>query len=162
MEKSNPLSKFFRTPSVYAKLPSNGKWYPEGAIDLPIGGQIPVYPMTAQDEIMIRTPDALMNGEGLVHVIASCCPNIKTPWEMPVVDVEAMLVAIRIASYGESMTVPHKCSNCGEISDYEVSLPQLMDQYRCPNYGHVSLNGLTIHLKPITLRQKKRCQYVSI
>ena len=55
----NPLAKHFRQPAIYLQLPSGGKYWPDGSIDLPLNGQIPVYPMTTRDEISIRTPDAL-------------------------------------------------------------------------------------------------------
>ena len=45
----NPLSQFFRQPSIYIKLPSQGNYYPEGAIEMPQNGELPVLPMTAID-----------------------------------------------------------------------------------------------------------------
>ena len=62
----NPLAKHFRQPILYLKLPSNGRWYPEGSVELPVTGEIPVYAMTARDEITLKTPDALMNGTSTV------------------------------------------------------------------------------------------------
>ena len=76
INSSNPLAKHFRQPALYIKLPSSGRFWPDGSIEIPLNGEIPVYPMTAKDEIMIRTPDALLNGAGTVSVIQSCCPNI--------------------------------------------------------------------------------------
>ena len=65
----NPLKQYFRRPAVYLKLPSGGLGYPEGTIDMPDTGELPVYPMTAIDEITSRTPDALFNGTAVVEVI---------------------------------------------------------------------------------------------
>ena len=48
----------------------------DGAIQIPTT-RIPVLPMSTRDEITINTPDALMNGQGVVDMIHSCCPNIK-------------------------------------------------------------------------------------
>jgi hypothetical protein len=59
--------------------------------------------MTTKDEITLKTPDALLNGQGVVNVIESCCPAIKDAWAMPSIDVDATLIAIRIASYGNQM-----------------------------------------------------------
>ena len=100
---ANPLAKHFRQPAIYMKLPSQGRFWPSEALNLPATGAIPVYPMTAKDEIVLRTPDALMNGQGIIDVIQSCCPNIVDAWRMPSIDVDAVLVAIRIASYGNQM-----------------------------------------------------------
>ena len=81
ISNNNPLTKFFRQPAIYLKLPSNGAFWPNDAIELPLTGEIPVYPLTTKDEIILRTPDALLNGEGVVEVIQSCCPSIKDAWQ---------------------------------------------------------------------------------
>ena len=101
--QSNPLAKHFRQPALYVKLTSNGSFWPDGSLDLPVTGEIPIYPMTTKDEITLRTPDALINGTSVVKVIESCAPNIKDAWKMPTVDVDSTLIAIRIASYGPKM-----------------------------------------------------------
>ena len=74
----NPLSKQFRRPSLYFKLPSGGKFYQPGAIDLPDNKELPVYPMTAIDEITSKTPDALYNGTAVVDIIKSCACFAKS------------------------------------------------------------------------------------
>ena len=79
----NPLFKHFRKPSIYLKLPSAGQFYTPGSLDLPVTKEIPVYPMTVKDELTLRTPDAVLNGQGMVEIIKSCAPNIKDPWKMP-------------------------------------------------------------------------------
>ena len=95
MDATNPLNKYFRQASVFITLPSAGQYWPEGTLVMPETGQLPVYPMTTRDEITLKTPDALMNGTGMVEVIQSCCPNIKNAWEMPSVDVDTVLIAVR-------------------------------------------------------------------
>lgn len=145
----NPLSKHFRRPAIYFKLPSNGKFWPDNALDMPVTGEIPVYPMTAGDEVTLKTPDALMNGEGIISVIKSCCPNIKDPWQMPSVDVDATLVAIRIASYGTTLNLATKCPACGEEHDYDADLSGITEKITCPDYNTpIEFEGLKIKLKP--------------
>ena len=74
----NPLQAYFRRPAIYVQLPSGGKFNEPGELEIPENGESPVYPMTAKDEILMRTPDALMNGATTVEVIQSCCPNINS------------------------------------------------------------------------------------
>jgi hypothetical protein len=146
---SNPLSKHFRRPAIYFKLPSGGKFWPEGSLNLPVNGEIPVYPMTTADEVTLKTPDALMNGMGVVNVIQSCCPNIINAWKTPSIDVDAVLVAIRIASYGQSMTIGSKCPSCGEEHDYDIELSSILNQVGTPDYSiPVEYDGLKIKLHP--------------
>jgi len=100
IKKANPLANYFRQPKMYMRLPSHGQFYPEGALDTSEIDEYPVYAMTAKDELMFKTPDALMNGQATVEVIKSCIPAIKNPWQMPSLDLDAVLIAIRIATYG--------------------------------------------------------------
>ena len=102
-QSANPLKQFFRQPVIYLRLPSNGEFWPEGSLIMPANRELPVYPMTAIDEITYRTPDALYNGQAVINVIQSCIPNIRNAWGMPAIDTNAILVAIRIASYGHEL-----------------------------------------------------------
>jgi hypothetical protein len=151
MENSNPLIKYFRQPAIYLKLPSEGRYWPEGSLDLPLNNEIPVFPLTTKDEIILRTPDALLNGSGVVEVIQSCCPNIKDAWQTPSIDVDAILIAIRIASFGEKMDSETKCPHCGETNEHEVQLLGMLSNIVCPTYNKIavtSLPELHIKLKP--------------
>jgi len=145
----NPLSKHFRQPAIYIKLPSNGKYWPNGSLELPVTGEIPVYPMTARDEITLRTPDALLNGQGVVDIIQSCCPNIRDAWKMPSIDVDAVLLNIRIASYGNQMDFDTICPKCNEENNFAIELSGLVNQIAMPDYTSVvEIDGLKIRLKP--------------
>lgn len=147
----NPLAKHFRQPSIYFKLPSGGSYWPDGSVEIPLTGEIPVFPMTTRDEITIRTPDALLNGESVVNVIQSCCPNIKDAWKMPSIDVDATLIAIRIASYGQEMDVDTICPNdtCKHENNHGLDLTGLLETIKAPNYDNpVEVQNLKIKLKP--------------
>jgi phage FluMu protein Com len=114
-------------------------------VEIPVNGELPVYPMTARDEITLRTPDALLNGQGVVDVIQSCCPNIKNAWRMPSVDVDATLIALRIASYGPGMDLTSKCPKCSETNEFTINLNTVLDGIRMPSYtekidcGHIKV-----------------------
>lgn len=123
----NPLTQFMRQASIYIKLPSGGLYYPAGAIQLPENKEIAVMPMSTRDEITVNTPDALMNGQGVVDMIHSCCPSIKNAWAIPIVDLDTILIGIRIASYGEKMEYTSTCPKCENADNYEIDLRQFMD-----------------------------------
>jgi hypothetical protein len=103
----NPLNQYLRQPAIHLKLPSGGEYWPMGTLEMPITGEVPILPMSTRDEIVLNTPDALMNGQGVVDVIHSCVPNIKNAWAMPAMDLDAVLIAIRIATYSEKMSYSH-------------------------------------------------------
>jgi hypothetical protein len=148
---NNPLFKHFRQPALYIKLTSGGKYWKEGALELPVTGEIPVYPMTTKDEITLKTPDALVSGTSVVEVIQSCCPNIKNAWEMPSIDVDSTLIAIRMASYGQYMAVSSKCPKCNEEHDYDIDLAKVLAGVQIPDYNQtVDIDStLSIKLKPM-------------
>ena len=147
----NPLAQYMRQASIYIKLPSKGQYYGPGAIQIPDNHEIPVLPMSTRDEITINTPDALMNGQGVVDMIHSCCPNIKNAWLMPITDLDTVLIGIRIASYGEKMDYTSTCSKCNNVDEYEIDLRQFMDMpvdislYANP----FDYKGMKIFVKPL-------------
>lgn len=150
---NNPLRQYFRQPAIYIKLPSGGKNYPEGTLEWPPNSELPVYPMTAVDEITYRTPDALFNGTAVVDVIKSCIPNILDPWHMPATDVDTALVAIRIASYGHTMEFETVCPHCTESSEFGLDLRTVLDQMRSPDYSRTIKQGdLEVFFKPMTYK----------
>jgi hypothetical protein len=152
--EANPLSKYFRQPKLYIQLPSQGKWYAQGAIDYPENGELPVYSMTAKDELQFKTPDALLNGQATVDVIQSCMPNIKDAWKMPSIDLDVALIAIRLATYGEMMTLTLKTPVTGEEKEMQVDLRQLLDNFANLDYSDtVQMPEMTIKLRPLTYRE---------
>ena len=159
---ANPLARHFRQPSIYIKLTSGGQFWKEGAVDLPAMGEIPVLPMTAKDEITLRTPDALINGTSVVQVIQSCCPNINDAWEMPSIDVDSTLIAIRIASYGPKMSITATCPKCNEEHDYDVDLQEALADIKAPDYNQTitSPDGLEFKFRPLTYLQVSKAGVV--
>jgi len=152
--ENNPLRAYFRRPSIYIKLPSGGNYYPPGTLEKSANGEYPVFPMTAVDEISYRTPDALFNGQALVDVVQSCVPNIKNAWAVPSLDLDAILVAIRIASYGHSMDVDTTCPSCNEEALYSLDLRTVMENLKAPKFNEPLLVGdLEVHFKPLSYKQ---------
>lgn len=145
---ANPLFKHFRQPTIYLKLPSQGRFWPNAAIEIPVTGELPIYPMTVKDEISIKTPDALMNGSGVVDVIQSCCPSIKNAWATPLIDLDAILIAIRSASYGHIMDIDTTCPNCSAENSHSVDLRVLLDSIHAPDYNPVTIDNLVFQFKP--------------
>jgi len=151
MEKptNNPLFKHFRQPAIYLKLPSQGRFYPDGSLQLSVTGDIPVYPMTVKDELTLKTPDALMNGEGMAAVIRSCCPTILDPWYIPAVDLDAIFIAIRLASYGTGMDINTTCPKCKEENDHTINLTTVLENVTAADYSEQpNINNLIFKFKP--------------
>lgn len=160
--ENNPLIKYFRQPAIYIRLPSGGRWWKDGSVEIPVNGELPVYPMTTKDEIVLKTPDALMNGSGVADVIQSCCPNIKDPWEMPSVDTDALLIAIRIASYGHAMDFDSKCPHCNHENRHAKDLRDSLAAVQCPDYDTpVTVDDLSIKLRPTRYAESNRSKQIN-
>jgi hypothetical protein len=154
VKKVNPLANYFRQPKMYVRLPSHGRFYPEGALDTSEIDEYPVYAMTAKDELMFKTPDALMNGQATVEVIKSCVPAIKDPWAMPSLDLDAILIAIRIASYGESMDINATCPKCRHFNEFSLNLVEYLDRISSITYdGTLEVPPLQVHIRPYTYKE---------
>lgn len=150
----NPLSKYFRQPKVYLSLPSKGQYYPSDALEFNENNEYPVFAMTAKDEMTIKTPDALLNGQATADVIQSCVPAIKNGWAVPSLDIDAILIAIRIATYGEKMDITTKTPVTGEEKDFQVDLKIMLDQVSSFDFNDVvTYQDLKINLRPLSYRE---------
>jgi hypothetical protein len=152
--QNNPLKQYFRRPAIYLKLPSGGNNYPEGVIIMTETGELPVYPMTAIDEITSKTPDALFNGSAIVDIIHSCIPNIKDPWQLTSVDLDAVLIAIRSAANGSELEMETICPACNEDAKYGLNLVGLLSTIKSGDYEtELAVNDLLIKFRPLTFKE---------
>ena len=154
MQQPNPLQKYFRQPKVYITLPSKGKYYKPGALDIPETGEFPVYAMTAKDELTMKTPDALLNGQATVDVIRSCVPNIVDPWQMPSIDLDAVLIAIRIATYGEKLEITTKLPNTQIEKEYQVDLRHILNKLVSVEFtDELTINDMKVRIRPLSYQE---------
>ena len=151
--QNNPLRQYFRRPSVFISLPSGGKGYEPGDIEFEDENnkELPVYPMTAIDEITTKTPDALFNGSATVE-IKSCIPAIKNPWNVLSCDIDAILIGIKAAGGEEALEVESSCpkEDCDTTENYAINLQNLLRTIKSGDYDKPFISGeLTIYFKPI-------------
>jgi hypothetical protein len=154
-EQQNSLSAYFRKEELKISLPSKGAFYPPGTLELDSNKEVGVYPMTALDELTLKTPDGLLSGESTFKVIRSCVPAIKDPWQMPSIDVDSVLIGIRIASYGPNMTVTSTVPKTKSKQDHEINLMSLLESRKQPIIDTKVMlgNGVTIVVKPSSYRE---------
>ena len=152
-ENANPLNKYFRQPAIYVSLPSKTDYPPE-VVTKSSTGEIGIMPMTAKDEIRFKTPDALMNGQGVVDVIESCVPDINDAWQIKSYDLDTLLVAIRIATYGETMSIGFTVPVVNEQVEHTINLPAILDEIqKVQVQSQITLkDGLKIKVRPLTYR----------
>lgn len=151
MIDNNPLRQYFRRPSIYFRLPSDGRYYDASVVNMPPNRELPVYPMTAVDEMTVRTPDALFNGVAVAELIKSCVPNILDPWKLNGVDIDAVLVAIRAANGNGKMAVQSQCPACNETTEYDVNLMPMLSNMKDVDYATpLQIHELVVRFRPMT------------
>jgi len=148
--KNNPLAGFYRAPKMYVAIPTGGKYYDDNVIDWPESNELPVFPMTAKDEMIMKNPDALLNGEAVIQVITSCVPCVKQPRKMISNDVDTLLIAIQGATYGDEVKVSAKCTKCEHENTGEASVESCLDSMISveDDYNFTTSAGLEITVRP--------------
>ena len=160
MENTNPLQKYYRQPAIYIKLPSGGRYYPKEVFTPTETGEIPILPMTAKDELTFKTPDSMINGQATVDVIKSCVPNLIDPWKMVNYDTDAVLLAIRIATFGETMDVTYNVPGADEQQTSTVNLPALLEdvgKIQIEDYATTS-KGFKVKIQPLDYKTLTKVQ----
>ena len=160
MENTNPLQKYYRQPAIYIKLPSGGRYYAKEVFTPTETGEIPILPMTAKDELAFKTPDAMINGQATVDVIKSCVPNLLDPWRMVNYDTDAVLLAIRIATYGETMDVNFTLPVLNEEQTHTINLPALLEDLARAQIEDetTTSKGFKVEIQPLTYKTLTKIQ----
>lgn len=124
----NPLMSTVRLPGVRVRLPSRGTFYDQGELDPNVkDGEVHVYPMTAIDEIILKSPDKLLSGDSIREVFNRCIPEVKNVDRLFAKDVDFLVLALRKASYGSEYEVNyvHSCPDAKSHS-YTCDVQEFM------------------------------------
>lgn len=152
MSNMNPLSKFTKIEEISTKLVSNGVIpYKEGVLGTK-GVKCGVCARSARDEMILNTPDMLLNGQAISKVIENCVPNVLNADDLYVNDIEQLLIAIKVATKEETYDVNTKCPECDHEGRFERNLTYLLDTAApFKKVPTIDLdNGLSINFRPFT------------
>lgn len=110
MENTNPLLAKVKLPGRVFQLPSRGALYKNGEVTS-AEGEVHVHPMSALDEIELKNPDLLFNGDAINKVFATCVPEIKKATQLFNRDIDAIMFFLRLVTYGPDfeINVAHDC-----------------------------------------------------
>ena len=160
---TNPLIQAYRKPNMYVTLPSGGRFYTDKP-KLSADNELAVYAMTARDELITKTPDALFNGEATVSLIKSCCPDIKDPNNMPVSDLLVILVGIRQASFGKDIDVDIKCPKCEHQNQLTLDASAMLSNTKSTSSDQECMiqDDIKVTCNPYTLQDRTTLQVQQI
>lgn len=154
----NPLSQFFRQATTYVKLPTLGKWYQDGSVHLTQDGEVAVLPLSAIDDILLNTPDAMLNGQALEKVLKNCVPDIKDIKKLLIPDMEAIFVGIKSASNEGKFDLDRTCEKCKHENTYEVNCTNLFatSTFVDDNDTKIIFNqDLEVHVRPYSFEMRQ-------
>lgn len=158
-ENSNPLLARLQIPGETFRLPSQGLFYTNGELSDEVkNGEVHVYPMTAYDEIVFKTPDMLLSGKAVDEVFKRCIPQVLQPKNLLSKDIDYLITCLRVITYGPTITLTytHSCENAKQ-REYEVSLQDILRKAKAidptalaSTYTTTLDNGQVVQLKPTT------------
>lgn len=150
---TNPLSNLMRKPKLQISLPSKGQFWKESSIELSEDNLYSVFSATARDKMILKNPALIANGQSIVDVVKSCVPAIKNPWDAPSIDIDTLMVAIKIASDGPELkdTIDINGTEC----EYTLNLEEVLDQL-----DHLPIwdnkfeleDGIVVYIKPASYK----------
>lgn len=129
-------------PKIDIILPTVGRFYPIGVLNETADPRrISVGTLGIMDEFTYKDPFLLVSGKAIDQLITNLCGDqILVPDELCEIDVETILVAARLASYGPDMKVKHICDKKKEI--FTESEPDKVEETIC---GHESEVYIDLH-----------------
>lgn len=158
----NPLMQKLRLPGTTVKLPSGGLFYDNGELrEGVVDGEVHVYPMTAIDEIIMKSPDKLFSGDAVREIFSRCVPDILNVDEIFTKDIDFLIIALRKVSYGSDLDLKHdhECGteeNPSKTHTYVCSLDPFLVNAKSIDPTTVSTNfsftlesGQTMSIRPM-------------
>jgi hypothetical protein len=158
MTENNPLKDKIRNVKMYVRLPSAGRYNKDGIEFVNNGTEVPVRAMTAKDELLLRNPDALLNGDAVEKLVVSCIPEIHNVRETPMNDVDTLLLAIKYATYGDKFEFSTKCPKCSTENKIEKSIRDMIGTATdLPETNVLKLESdIELYLKPYSFENSNR------
>lgn len=152
---NSSLQSLYRKKDIYIPLPSKGNFYPSG-INLSADGDIGIMSMTAKDDLLLKSPDSLFNGQSIIEMIKSCVPDIENPEEMPYCDLDIILIAISAATK-KKMDLVSVCEKCNTENEYQLDISTFLS--KIPDIdlslSHVDVgNNAIVNIRPYKLKDQ--------
>lgn len=157
LERANPLLARVEMPGSTFQLPSRGLFYKKGELrdDVEMG-ELHVHPMSAYDEILMKSPDHLFSGEAVEKVFKRCIPQILQPLKLLAKDVDFLLVCLRQITFGDNMDITyiHTCEDAKyhpyiiQLSEFLSSSKKIDPTSVTKNYTTTLENGQVVKLNP--------------
>ena len=124
----NPLLAKLKLPGRMFPLPSRALCYTDEVSEsCKATGEVQVMTMSALAEIKMKSADLLYSGKAIEEVFLECIPDIKKPMALAQQDIDALLMYLRIVTYGEQLEIEteHTCDDA-KLHKYPFNLDALV------------------------------------
>jgi hypothetical protein len=64
----------------------------------------------------------LLNGYSIEQIVRSCVPGVHNPRRLPTQDMDYLLMAIKLTTYGDTMELNAKCPKCTKVTEFGISI----------------------------------------
>lgn len=168
---SNPLLDDLKATgnvdSISIALPTMGRFYEDGVLAEGVDpGDININALGIMAELSTRDPFILASGKGMELLIPQICPSVLQPTKLAEIDMEAILIAARIATHGNEIVVEHTCARpvdgedgedgekvpCGEVNKIEVNLYDMIQRYGPLEFSDIFVVELPEYKQKVFLR----------
>lgn len=147
-EHSTPLAPLeFVVPTSFVKLPSGGKFYPEGH---PLCNQdtVEIKEMTAKEEDILSSRALIEKGVAVDRLVDSLLMDKSIKCDSLVVgDKNAIIVQARIGAYGSDYQAATNCPACGETTKHTFNLSDIEPREIVLGEGVTQLPNNNISIK---------------
>ena len=156
-KRINPLLARVEMPGSTFQLPSRGLFYKHGDLRDDVDmGEVHVQPMSAYDEILMKSPDHLFSGEAVEKVFLRCIPQVLKPSKLLAKDVDFLLVCLRQVTFGDEMDIQftHDCEGAKQhpyvirLSEFLAGSKKIDPTSITKNYTNTLPNGQVVKLNP--------------
>lgn len=115
---------------VSVALPTRARFYPKGEViaDGADPDDIAVSSIGLIEETALKDPLMLISGKAIAKMVKRVCPSVINPAELCDIDIQAILIASRIASYGPTFQTTMTCK-CSHENRIEVDLNNHITRY---------------------------------
>ena len=92
----------------------------------------------------------MLNGQSLEKVIAHCVPGIKNVKKIMLPDLDAVFVAIKLATTGQGYPMDRKCPQCQHENTMDLNCQHLLDTMSRVEDSDclVDIDGLKVYVRP--------------
>jgi len=159
---SNPLvdelQEMGAIPSIELALPTLGAFYPQNNAlqsDADPANMV-IGPLSMLDESSINDPMMMVSGRAIVKLIKRIAPKVDNPQELCELDIQAMLIACRMVSYGNELQITQQCPHCEYENTMQIDLNEHIQNfapYTEEQIKHFEMEtsiGQKVNLKPIS------------